>query len=301
MNGDQVHEGANYPKLAILFWWYKKADICKGRLEMLRRLNPEIPIFGLYGGELESFAMQTALLTPLLNDSWAFPEDKDSAWKWHHGDLMLNAWHRNRGMDLEWDTLIIMQWDMLAFAPLRQIFCPLAKDEIYLPGLRPFETLAQDWWWIQPNTPQGAEFECFKAMMSERYNFHGPYQACQFVTGALPRVFMNAYADIPEEELGFLEYKMPAFASMLGLSFCKLPNLDITWPKDLVGKKRVSLTAAKREINDWEISAELFRVGGARLFHPISRRFPSTMMGITKWMVGELMRKVSNYLITKFS
>ena len=37
-------------KLAILFWFYKEPEICKNRLELLKKYNSDLKIFGLYGG-----------------------------------------------------------------------------------------------------------------------------------------------------------------------------------------------------------------------------------------------------------
>ncbi|MBT9611982.1 MAG: hypothetical protein IV108_01800, partial [Burkholderiales bacterium] len=128
-------------QLTILFWYYKEPAICANRLQLLRRLNPGVRIYGLYGGEISHFAEYDATLKPWLDDNWAFPEDKDTEWKWRHGDLMISAWHRSRGHTLPWETLVIMQWDMIALAPIPRIFGPMQNGTLYLPGLRPMTQL----------------------------------------------------------------------------------------------------------------------------------------------------------------
>jgi hypothetical protein len=275
------------PRLAILFWWYKEPEICADRLRLLRRLNPDLPIYGLYGGPPQSGNVSTCMPS-LLDDDWAYAEDRSAEWKWHHGDLMLSAWYRERGMKLAWDTLVIMQWDMLALAPLRRIFGNVARDEIFLPGLRAIEEVGPHWWWTRPGTPQHDEFMRFREMMAARYGFKGPYLACQFVTGIMPRGFMEGYVSNPEPELGFLEYKMPAFASCMGLKLLKYPGFDVVWPMDINSKDRVTLTAAKREVGDALIASECLKPTGARLFHPVSRHFPSSRLGFTAWMARTL-------------
>lgn len=289
------------PKLAILFWYYKEPDICADRLRLLCQLNKNIPIYGLYGGELADFPAYQTALKAWLDDNWTFPETKQGNWKWRHGDLMLSAWQQGRGRHLQWDTLVVMQWDMLALAPVNHIFHPLEKNEIYLPGLRPMEELEPHWWWVRPGTSQGDEYSRFKAQLAERYAFFGPYQACQFITAALPRTFLDSYAQIPEPELGFLEYKLPAYANLFGTPIRELPHLRVTWPGEWHRAGRVTLTAAKREIRDMDIIVERLTPGGARLFHPVSRPFPSESSGLIKLMLQGLARATLDRIRKKFT
>lgn len=38
-------------KFAILFQFFKDIDVCRNRLKLLKKFNPDIPIYGLFGGE----------------------------------------------------------------------------------------------------------------------------------------------------------------------------------------------------------------------------------------------------------
>ena len=93
-------------KLAILFWFYKEPEVCKNRLEILRQNNPKTPIYGVYGGNPQEAEQFESVLSPYLDDFHAFIEDKDSLWKWLQGDLLLTHWYRERGKDLDWDTIL---------------------------------------------------------------------------------------------------------------------------------------------------------------------------------------------------
>ena len=275
-------------KPAILFWYYKTPEVCAERLHLLRRLNPGLPIYGLYGGNIDEYPRYEAALRNCLDDNWGFPGSGDVEWKWRHGDLMISDWHRKRGKHLSWDTLVMMQWDMVALAPIRGIFAELGEDEIFLPGLRPMEDLEPDWWWVRPQTAPGDEYMHFKNMMETSHGFTGPYQACQFVTAVFQRAFMDAYSEISNPELGFLEYKLPAYASLFGFSLARLPCLDVTWPGEPSRNDHLTLTAAKREIQVMDIIAEYLRPGGARLFHPVSGHFPPGRAGMVKLIAREL-------------
>ena len=40
-------------ELAILFWFYKEPEICLNRLKILKKYNPDLKIFGLFGGDIK--------------------------------------------------------------------------------------------------------------------------------------------------------------------------------------------------------------------------------------------------------
>lgn len=264
--------------LAILFWYYRAPDLCTTRLRELARLNPGVPIFGLFGGDPKSYPQFTELGT-WLDDDWVFETPRDAAWKWRHGDQMLVHWFETRGHALAWDRLVIAQWDLLACAPMARFFSDLQANEVYLPGLRPIESLHARWWWTRPGTREGEDYLAFVAHMARQYGYTGPFEACQFLMAALPRAFLAAYARASTPEPGFLEYKLPAYARALGFTPIDLPRLQVAWPGESPAG-RVVLTAAKRDIDDLDIAAELLRPEGARLFHPVTRAMP---VGTRAW------------------
>lgn len=277
-------------QLAILFWHYKEPAICANRLQLLRRLNPGVRIYGLYGGEISGFPQYDAALSPWLDDNWAFPEPKDPEWKWRHGDLMINAWYRARGHTLAWETLVIVQWDMITLAPIARAFGPMRNGTLYLPGLRSMTQIESRWWWVRDDSPVSEEYVRFKAWLTDRFGFGGPYFGCQFVTAALPRAFLDRYSEIEQAELGFLEYKLPAYASVFGIPCETLSRLSVTWPGEESNAQRIVLSAKKTEISDRTIAIERLLPNGARLFHPVARKFPATRMQLARLMARELRR-----------
>lgn len=135
-------------KLAILFWFYKEPEICLNRLELLRKNNSDIPIYGLYGGSLKTVNQYRSLLEPYLDDFYVFTANEDPLWKWLQGDLMIVDWYRKRGKDLVWDTIVIVQWDMLVLDSVEHLFSTLEKDQILLSGLRPIKEVENNWQWV---------------------------------------------------------------------------------------------------------------------------------------------------------
>lgn len=256
---------------AILFWYYRDPDVCTARLAQLTRLNPGWPIYGLYGGPPEHAA---AFLEAerALSDVWRFDEVRNAEWKWLFGDRMLARWYRERGHALAWDSLFIAQWDFLACAPLAPLFDVLEADQVLLPGLRPLDGFAARWWWTRADSPEAPRYAAFQADMRAR-GYIGPFEACQFLAALLPRAFLAAYTADGSDAPGFLEYKLPAWARLLGFRPVTLPALPVIWPGEPA--RRSVLRATKQPIDTCDILSELIRPHGARYFHPVHRPLPT--------------------------
>ncbi|ODU01931.1 MAG: hypothetical protein ABS89_06405 [Thiobacillus sp. SCN 63-1177] len=256
------------PRFAILFWYYKSPGVCIDRVRLLRRLNPDLPILGLYGGRIDDFPRFERALAPWLDDNWAYRGNGDAEWKWRHGDQMINHWFLDRGQEFAWDTLIVMQWDMLLLEPADRLFAGLRHDELYLPGLRALDEIESRFWWTKPGTEVHGDFLAFKAWLGEQHGSKAfPLYACQFFTAALPRSFLQRY-----------------YAKLFGNPMRDLANLPTAWFGTPPPGKRRTLTTAKADIPPSTIAAECLTPGGARMFHPVTTRFPSSRLGIAAWL-----------------
>lgn len=276
--------GPMHPKLAALFWFHKDPAVCCNRLQLLRRHNPDLPIYGLYGGPPDE-ADRFRLLEPYLDDLYVFPGERSSSWKWKHGDLVIAQWHRERGAGLAWDTLAIAQWDMLFFAPFERLFAMVGPDELLLSGLRPVAEVESIWSW----TRSGVEREEYLAFVESlaRAGQTTPPLCCQFVVACLPRSFLDRYGEIPEPEVGFIEYRLPTWAQLFGHSFQTHHPYDIWWPGlPKPPPWRLTLTAARVSIPSTVVTLNLLSPRGARIFHPYTHSYPAGWGG----RVGQLAR-----------
>jgi hypothetical protein len=279
-------------KLAILFWFYKEPDICKNRLELLRQYNPTIPIYGVYGGDLATVDQYKSQLNQYLDDFYTFTENKDPLWKWLQGDLMLTHWYRERGKHLPWDTVVIVQWDMLVFGAIEQLFSMLKPDQILLSGLRPISEVENDWMWV---TPKILDHRCqyleFLQYISKTYDYQQDPMGCIFIVACLPRIFLEAYAKIEQPELGFLEYRIPMYAQIFGIPFCENHPFHAWWvdgdpifqAKNFIQRAinlfslRLNpnpLNPTRSDISLIPIWGHLNTQAGARIFHPYQHIFP---------------------------
>jgi len=281
-------------KLAIVFWFYKEPEICQNRLQILRQYNPTTPIYGLYGGDLAAADQYKSALSLYLDDFYVFSEAKDSYWKWIQGDLMITQWYRDRGKHLEWDTIVVVQWDMLVFGAVEELFSMLKQDEILLSGLRPVAEVENDWQWVSPKIPDLRQrYLDFLAHVRKIYDYKQNPLGCLFIVVGFPRTFLEQYSKVEEPELGFLEYRIPMYAQVFETPFCHNHPFDawwvdvdpVFWVKNPLKRAWLSLylrlnpnplNPAKREISLIPIYRHLATKSGARVFHPYEQIFPTT-------------------------
>jgi len=282
-------------KLACLFWCYKEPALCRDRLELLRRHNPQTAIYVLYGGEPAEAAAFRAAFEGLVDDFYAFDQPPPVGlaaggassfrsgvfWKYTHGDLLISAWHRERGSELAFDTLVVVQWDMLVFGPLEQVFACLEPGQVLFSGLRPVREVEDRWIWATPSRPDTwAEYLEFRAEVRRATGFEGEPLCCLTIVMALPRAFLDRYAAIERPELGFIEYRLPTWAAAFGIPFCTAHPFRPWWGATERYRLFSPLRALPREIWAPTLALNLLRPGGARVFHPWWRRTPR---GVLQW------------------
>lgn len=265
------------PKLAILFWFYKEPKICRNHLQLLRENNPTIPIYGLYGGELNDVNDFKFILDEYLDDFYVFDQDKSSSWKWHLGDQLISSWYSQRGKNLSWDTIVIVQWDMLIFGSVNQLFSMLRKDDVLLSGLRIISEIEERWGWTSNSiAPElRSQYLNFLDHVKEKYSYAHEPMCCLFIVVCLPRIFMENYSKIEQPELGFLEYKVPIYAQIFELTFCTNHPFQPWWPGDPeTTENRRTLNAKRIDIGIMSILRNLTDKNGVRIFHPYRKFYP---------------------------
>lgn len=250
-------------KRAILFWFYKDPDICENRLRILRKYNPATKIYGLYGGDVHLAPLFFEKLNQYLDDFYCFTANADTHWKWRNGDLLLADWFRQRGVDLVWDSIVIVQWDMLILAPVDEIFASVPKGNILLSGTKPIAD-AGPWFWITEPREKMA-YQAFLRHLQVNYDYRADPIFCIFIVVLLSREFLAAYALIENPELGFIEYRVPMYAQVFGIGICRDDRFVPSSPGHNVSE--VVLTVGQ-PIPHENIAANMLKPLGARIFHP---------------------------------
>jgi hypothetical protein len=242
------------PDLAALFWFYKQPDVCANRLELLRRHNEGVRVYGLFGGPPDEAAAFEARLGPRLDDFYVAPP-ADPQWKWLNGDLVLLDWYDRRGRSLGWDQVAVVQWDMLVLGSLRDQFPGLQPGQMSLPHLRHLDAAGEAaWYWTSGRRD---DYLQFRRHVRDTRGYDRQALGCGFMFAIMPRAFFEHYGAVTGKELGFLEYKVPTYAEIFGIPF---------YEKDFgVG---TAMNALNQQIGGDFIRDELAKVAGWRLFHP---------------------------------
>jgi len=283
------------PKLAVLFWCYKEVVLCRDRVASLRKQNPDTPIYILFGGEPTDAEKFEHALSPFADDFYVFDEPpplkseeqvakfrEGVRWKYVFGDLLFIGWFKNRGVHLKWDTVVIVQWDMLIFGKINDLFSCLQTDEALFSGLRPVAEVETKWSWTSPDHPVEREmYERFMAYVAERYDYHAEPMCFVAIVLAMSRKFLEKFATIEEPALGFLEYRLPVYADIFNIPVCKDHPFKPWW--GAVEPYTVGSVLRALPFPIWEpvILLNLLKRNGARLFHPYWRLCPS---GSLQWM-----------------
>ncbi len=266
------------PRLAALFWFYDRLEVCRARVHELRRLNPGVAIYGLYGGEPEGAEAARAALGPLLDDLWSYDAPSTAEWRWVCGDQVIAAWARDRGFALSWDTLVVMQWDLHLAAPLSELFGDLRDGEAVFSGDRPLAEVEGWWGWGGAHAPGREALATLRAWLLEAHGYDGPLWACLFILAALPRAFLERFVADGPPEPGFLEVKLPTLARVYDTPVRPRPDLAPWWKADPATRdappRDRALNAGGEEPTGALIRAELVDPLGARAFHPVPRPDP---------------------------
>lgn len=135
-------------KPAILFRFHKSFDVCAQNLDIIRKLNPGVPIHGLYGG-FGGNKTVPKFLKERLDSLFAVPLD-DPFYAWMHGDLCFRLWYKTVGHKFEFSHLFVIEWDWLYLKPLKKVYRKLQDGANYLTIADSYEGhLKHKWPWIR--------------------------------------------------------------------------------------------------------------------------------------------------------
>jgi hypothetical protein len=236
---------------AILFRFHDHIELCKERIAHLRKLNPGVQIFGLFGGERAAFERASSLD---LDHHYMIPFD-DPYYKWLHGDLCIRQWYHDVGSDFSFDLLHIVEWDLLLCEPLDVLF-GACTDGVALADLEPMQPrIDRGWYWV--TGPRGAEeWKRLQAFCVAQFAWNDAPLGSVFPGAMLSRDFLEQYASIAVPSYCNDEVRVPIFAQSFGLPVHRLPVE--------IGE---TFRCEKKEIAPDVIRQAYAK--GERIFHPV--------------------------------
>jgi hypothetical protein len=188
-------------------------------------------------------------------------------WNWRHGDLVVADWYRRRGATLEFDTLHLVEWDLLLIAPLTSLYSSVPEGAVGLTALTPTTDLEKEWTWLR-REENHREWEALLAYAHDEWGYDGTTYGCVGPGAVFPRAFLEAYAAVDPPSLCNDELRLPLFAQILGF-----PLADTRLRGPWRGEREHELFHFRAPEIDLEtIHRELAKPDGARAFHPVRRR-----------------------------
>lgn len=261
--------------LAILYWFYQDPEVTRNHLELIRRYNPNAKIYGLFGGKLVDAKSYEETLGGLLDDFWVYPGTygADSNTKWMYGNLLLVDWYDKRGRNLKWDSIAILQWDMLLFADIRDIVPGLKKDQVFFSGYRELNDVTENrWYWTKPGGEDRKDYLAFKRYVAKKYGYTSRPKSCLYILEVLTSNFFDMYLELDDKKIGMLEYKDPTLAFIWGISIYQ-HDVGVYWIDKGQSLEESPMNASAIKIKPSFIENELVKPDGWRLFHPYESNY----------------------------
>jgi len=186
-------------------------------------------------------------------------------WKWKNGDLVVRQWFLDRGKDIPFDMVHLIEWDMLLCDSVENIFKTVPGGCMGLAGLMPLREIQERWIWSSHGTYK-EELKQLLSRVKERYQYaREPFRS--IAGGAcIPRDFLIRYADTDIPELCNDEVRLPLFAQIFGIELCDTGLYSL----DDEERRYFNLFTP---IETGLIRDELSKPGGRRIFHPYYRIF----------------------------
>jgi len=257
----------------ILFRFHKDFDVCAQSLHLLRRMNPGMPIHGMYGGfgGLESLPAE---LTTMMDTVWAIPFE-DPAYNWKNGDLCLRWWFKDFGYAQDFTHLAVVEWDLLYLKSMADAYGPLQPDTIQMSLVDGYKNLLDEKWpWIQGSYKWQVD-----ALLEKLEDEGRPVDIESLTFGVMGgcvicRKFLELYAKETVCSYSNDEVRMAIYARLFGIpfvdnGFCdpKHSMFDASVPSDGEG---LTIADIKRVMAD-----------GAKAVHPIRQLIDGLVQAVT--------------------
>lgn len=246
----------------VIFRYHDHFDVVKQRVAWLKKLNPTVPIYGMYGGEVPV----SREVAELFVDNHMLTLSKEHAWM--NLDLAVLEWYRAMGKDVDFTHAYVVEWDLIFTQPLNEVM-PVPKiGQSLLTGYIPLALVEHRWSWTDGSQPKKLkDWLEFKRDVAERLDFFGPYYACLGPGAVLSREFFEFYDSLDLPPGCHDELRLPMVHSMAGLSV-ESTNL---YPKHWHGPEREEWLKRFNCMKDEVTPERLYEYvkAGHTFFHPV--------------------------------
>jgi hypothetical protein len=248
----------------VVLRYHDHFDIVRQRLLWTRKLNPHVPVYGLYGG---SKPVPEALVK-LFDDNLTLDMMPELAFR--NMDLALLDWYREVGTNIDFSHAYVSEWDLVYLKPLTAVMPQPEPGQSLLTGYIPLAWVEWKWPWTN-GKKQGAlnEWLELKRFVAERYHAYGPYYACLGPGTVLSREFFEGFNRLELPLLCHDEIRVPLIHHIFGL---KVASTDLYPP--MWYEPKYDDWIRRFNGRHWEVApkavAEAQKEGFAA-FHPVTK------------------------------
>lgn len=276
-------------KRLVLFRFHALPGVCRNRIQLLRLFNPGTPIAGLYGGGEERFPRFARALGNDLDELYCL-RGKSPGWKWKNGDLAISHWYRDQGHHIPFDMVHVIEWDLLLFNPVADVFRHIPPDAVGVAKLRPVKEYADEWVWTS-HEPHRTQWLELLRLAGETHGYADEPYTCNFAGASLPRAFLERYSREQVPPLVNDEARLPLYAQIFGFRLVDNLLYDTSRPDE---ERYFNLSGV--DIRDDVIFREVMKLNGRRVFHPYNKVYQHlTTSGFAYNTYYYFVRRLLNY------
>jgi hypothetical protein len=249
-------------KRIIVYRYYHKFESNRSILRFLKYLNPNIPIYGLFGGSEDKFMEASEYLKNELAHNYLIKE-QDPEWKWKHGDITYQIWYNEFGHTLDFDVMHSVEWDLLYFDSLDNLFAHVPAYSAGLTGLIPLSKIEDEWYWVKKD-PGRTQWILMMDYFKTTFNYNSKPWGMIGPGTTLPRLFLEKLKDINVPLYAHDELRIPMFAQVFGINMVD----NGFFKKWFSFKEWRFFNSNAKDIEMAIIRKQLKKKKGRRVFHP---------------------------------
>jgi len=252
----------------ILFRYHGDFQKQIPRLQLLRKFNPSLPIYGLYGGLAKHHALASDLLGDYLEHNYLI-KDYPREFKWMHADYVYRDWYRDIGTHLNFDMLHVIEWDLLLLDSIENLYAHISPNAVGCTGLVALEEIEDKWYWAK-NPYRRKELDRFVQDIRMKYQVSPRLYGMLGPGVCFPRSFLDLFVDLdhPLHEINE-ELRIPIWAQVLDH-----PLENTGFRKNWSSRKEIrAFNAYEGDVKERVIRKAMRRSDGRRAFHPYRSSF----------------------------
>jgi hypothetical protein len=252
----------------VLFRYHKKPLLCRSRLWLLKKFNPGIKIFGLYGGKESEFPKYQRYLGSFLEHNYCI-KGRSNNWKWKNSDLAIRLWYKSIGKKIEFDMLHVIEWDLLLFDSLDEIYKKIPENCIGLTALTLYKNVENKWY-----RPFKDEWIKLLKYAKDKFGYNKQPYASLGPGFCLPKNFLEKFSEVHVPVLCNDELRLALFGQIF-----RHKLIDTGFYQKWFDPETEKLfNCSGKKIPLALIEKELRRKDGKRSFHPFRKRFKKTTL-----------------------